>query len=673
MKRNASVFLESVALSMLSAWGAVGCLTSAFSLTVANPQGMMLLWVCWALLCACLLGRRWGIALLLALGALGAGYLWHDGRFGQQLLSLLGVLAKAYDAGYGWGIPQVLQVERLSPDLPVTVLGMLLIFAVSVAVCRRKGNALAVFLLLVPLACCLVVTDTVPEELFLFLLLLCLCLLLLTDGVRRENGPQAGRLTAIALVPLALGLGLLLHFYPRETYVNTTQALRERLTAAVMELPQQLEDRGFEWLTGLGKKQTVELSSLPSQQLLGIPVAELTAEQSGAVYLRVQDYDVYTGTAWESTSGRQDTLAGTGEERGMVTVKPLAATDAPLLPAFPEGQTFLTDGAGENEQGQQEYTAALRSASMGAFPSQQWLKLPAETSRRAKELLQGLPGEKETVEQTVQILADYVRSCAAYDRGGTSMPTGETDFALWFLEQGEQGYCVHFATAAAVLLRSAGIPARYVTGYRVEAQAGQTVQVTSDHAHAWVEYYNYRTWTWNILEATPADESLPPVEIVPETTQATQATQPQPQSTTMAATVGATQPAPTEQPVQTPEAGWQMPLWIPVTVLTVALFWILTEAQRLLRIGLRIRKQSKGNGNRQAVTIYQELRQLHLLLKRPMPEELLQLVEKAMFSQYLLTREELEVFLASQAACRRALRRAPWWKKLLYRYWFAVI
>ena len=124
---------------------------------------------------------------------------------------------------------------------------MILIFGISFAVCRRKGTALAVLLLLAPLACCLVVTDTVPGEAFLFLLLLSLCLLLLTDGVRRENGPQAGRLAAIALVPLLLGLGLMFHFYPRQTYVNTSQALREKLLTTVAELPRRLGEQGFEW------------------------------------------------------------------------------------------------------------------------------------------------------------------------------------------------------------------------------------------------------------------------------------------------------------------------------------------------------------------------------------------------------------------------------------------
>ncbi len=671
MKRKAPVFLESAALSILGAWGAVGCLTSAFSLTVAKPQGMMLLWICWALLCSCLLGHRWGAAALLALGAVGAGFLWRDGQFGRQLLSLLGVLARAYDAGYGWGIPPALQVERLTTDLPVTVLGMILIFGISFAVCRRKGTALAVLLLLAPLACCLVVTDTVPGEAFLFLLLLSLCLLLLTDGVRRENGPQAGRLAAIALVPLLLGLGLMFHFYPRQTYVNTSQALREKLLTTVAELPRRLEEQGFEWLTGLGKKQRVELSNLPDQQLLGIPVATLTADREVPVYLRQQDYDVYTGAAWESTPDRQDTLAGTGEELGAVTVRPLNAQSALLLPAFPDGQTFLSDGAAVNSQNQWEYSVMLRSGSMGTFPSQQWLELPEQTSRRAKELLQSLPGEKETVEQTVQLVADYVRNAAAYDRGGTSMAPGETDFALWFLEQGERGYCVHFATAAAVLLRSAGIPARYVTGYRVEAIAGQTVQVTTDHAHAWVEYYNYHTWTWNILEATPADESLPPAQTVPETTLSTQP-EPQTQPTT-APTAGATQPSDLPQPGTAPEEKWTLPVWIPVTVLALTIFWALTEAQRLLRIRLRRKKQTEGSANQQAGACFQELELLLRLLKRSMPEEVEQLAEKALFSQHTLTREELDLFITCQMACRRALRQQVWWKKLLYRYWFAVL
>ena len=51
MKRNIPGFLEAAALSMLSAWGAVGCLLSAFALPVTYPNRVMLVWLCWALFC----------------------------------------------------------------------------------------------------------------------------------------------------------------------------------------------------------------------------------------------------------------------------------------------------------------------------------------------------------------------------------------------------------------------------------------------------------------------------------------------------------------------------------------------------------------------------------------------------------------------------------------------
>ncbi len=671
MKRKLPIFLEAAVLSMLCAWGAVGCLISAFSLPVEFPNGVMLAWLCWALLCAGALSRRFGEAAVLTLAAGGAFLLWREGSFGPQLLSALGILARAYDGGYGWGVPEALRVERIATDLPLTVLGMILIFAVSRAICRRKGNTLPVLLVLLPLAACLVVTDTVPAEEYLFLLLLGGCLLLLTDSVRRESGSQASRLTAMAAVPVALALGLLLHFCPQAAFVNTTDQLRENILVSLMELPQKLRIQGLDWFSGFRQRETVELAQLPNQLLLGVPVAEVTAEQSGPVYLRVQDYDVYTGTAWESSGGRQDTLSGTGEERGTVTVKTLNLQNSMLLPAFPDGQTFLTNGTAVNESRQREYTVTLRGSSMGTLPAQQWLTLPDETGRRAKELLRTITGDQSTVEQTVSAVVQFVRASAVYDRAGSAMAPGEEDFALWFLEKGDRGYCVHFATAAAVLLRSAGIPARYVTGYRTDAVAGETVKVTSDDAHAWVEYYNYRTWTWSILEATPSDASMVPTETSMETTQAAQ---PEPQTQPTSVPVSqATQPAANAEPQAAPEEHWQLPVWIPLTVLALGAGCALTELQRLCRIRLRRRRQTRLDVNRRAAACCQELQLLTRLLKRPIPEEVVQLTEKALFSQHTLTREELSVFTACQSACRRALRRAPWQKRLLYRYWYAVI
>lgn len=670
MKRRLPVFAEAAVLSVLAAWSAVGCLQSAFSLQLRSPNTAVLIWLVWAVLCAAALLRRWGGAALLASAAVGAAWLWYDGTFGTQAVSLLGILAKAYDGGYGFGVPEALQVPRTAQDLTLAVWGMGIIFAVSRTVCRRRGNALPVLLLLLSLAACLVLTDTVPQPPYLFGLLLTFGLLLLTDSVRRESGGQASRLSAAVAAPLAAALALLFYCFPQSSYVNNTQALRENLLTTLNDLPQMIQAQGMDLFSGLRPREKVELSSLPTQLLLGIPVAEVTAEQSGSVYLRVQDYDIYTGTAWESTPSRQDTLAGSGSQRGGIEVRMLSNQRNQPVPAFPDGQIFLTGGAAE--KGAVEQSFLLREFSLAAYPGDQWLLLPEATGLQARALIQSVGIGTESVEQTVQAVAEYVHGSAVYDRSGTTMPEDAPDFALWFLQEAEEGYCVHFATAAAVLLRSAGIPARYVTGYRVDVKAGEPVQVTSNDAHAWVEYYNYRTWGWYILEATPAAPDDPGEA---ETAAPTEAAVPTASQTPEVTSAPITQPLPTQEDLQPPAAHPRrtIPVWIPVTLGTLALLALLAEGQRRVRIELRRRRQKRGSANQRAAACARELQLLSRLTRTRIPEEVTELTEKAVFSQHTLTAPELRTYALCQSAYRRRLRAAPWWKKALCRYWYAVI
>ncbi len=79
-----------------------------------------------------------------------------------------------------------------------------------------------------------------------------------------------------------------------------------------------------------------------------------------------------------------------------------------------------------------------------------------------------------------------------------------------FLDGNRQGYCVQFATTLALLLREAGIPARYVDGYIAQSLVpsnGEAVEtyaatVRDRNAHAWVEVW-YDGIGWIPYEATP--------------------------------------------------------------------------------------------------------------------------------------------------------------------------
>lgn len=669
------VFPESVLLSLLSTWGSVRCLISAFSLPVTMELEIGLVWLIWAAICALLMPRRHGVAacVLIALG--GAAYLWYAAPVRTQLGSLLSTIARVYDSGYGWGVPAALRQETVPMDLILELLGIFQIFFVSRAVCCRKRTGGAVVALLVPLAACLVITDTVPSVPGLFALLLGVIVLLITSGVRAESGDQGTRLTLAVLVPTALALGLMFYLVPQESYVNKTEEVRAQAISWLAELPEKIQSGQIAVPNVHRTRDQVNLSSLSAQPQLRIPVAEVTAERAGPVYLRSQDYDRYTGTSWQSTLDRQETLVGTGGDWGIVHIQTLNAQSMLLLPSFPDGQTILMDGMAENDENLRDYSVRCRSSLLGPYPGEDWLVLPETTAARAKAILRRIPGDMSSIESTAAAIGEYVRGRAAYDRATRAMPAGNEDFALWFLEEAETGYCVHYATAAAVLLRSAGIPARYVTGYRAEVYGTDAVRVTSDEAHAWVEYYNYHNKTWSILEATPSDLTLEPTEPT-EATATEPATvptmQPQTTETTIPAETGTN--APTEESWSAPE---QEPFRFPtewlLAVLAVAAMWGVVEAQRLLRIRIRHSRQSRGSTNQQAAARWPELRCLFRLLNTDAPEELTGLTEKAMFSQHTLTQEELSRFSACAAASRKALQRAPWYKRLIYRYWYAVV
>lgn len=71
----------------------------------------------------------------------------------------------------------------------------------------------------------------------------------------------------------------------------------------------------------------------------------------------------------------------------------------------------------------------------------------------------------------------------------TDYPPENRDFVSYFLLDAKEGYCSYFATAMAVMGRIAGLPTRYVEGYLARGKAGETIMLTGEDAHAWVEIY----------------------------------------------------------------------------------------------------------------------------------------------------------------------------------------
>lgn len=109
------------------------------------------------------------------------------------------------------------------------------------------------------------------------------------------------------------------------------------------------------------------------------------------------------------------------------------------------------------------------------------------------------------------LVAGELRSLARYNIDPGPLPGG-ADPVEYFLGENRQGYCMHFASAGALILRQLGVPARFVSGYVVlpdrfrQSPEGYRASVRDDDAHAWVEVW-LEDVGWVPVEMTPGYES----------------------------------------------------------------------------------------------------------------------------------------------------------------------
>ena len=153
---------------------------------------------------------------------------------------------------------------------------------------------------------------------------------------------------------------------------------------------------------------------------------------------------------------------------------------------------------------------------------EQYVSIP-ESVYEVLEKYFSVSGEITTV-QAKQKITELLGEMLTYQENILT-DSGRRNFPSYVLEVSQEGYSVHYATLAALLLRSCGIPARYVEGYVVtpsqaEAMAdGETLTLTQRNAHAWTEYYLDGVG-WIPFDATPGYSDILEYELPPDGTPA---------------------------------------------------------------------------------------------------------------------------------------------------------
>ena len=134
------------------------------------------------------------------------------------------------------------------------------------------------------------------------------------------------------------------------------------------------------------------------------------------------------------------------------------------------------------------------------------LDIPTQLDPRIHQLASRIFTGCSTTTEKINAVVNYFRTNYTYSLGLDIPP--DRDKLTHFLLAESIGYCEYFASGAAILLRLAGVPTRYVTGFLVtekDAQSDFWVARNMD-AHAWAEAWDQEQSQWTIVEATAQED-----------------------------------------------------------------------------------------------------------------------------------------------------------------------
>lgn len=139
-----------------------------------------------------------------------------------------------------------------------------------------------------------------------------------------------------------------------------------------------------------------------------------------------------------------------------------------------------------------------------------YTQLPEELPARVKELAETITaGKTNWFDKAMAIESYFGNTEFTYDPKNVAVPGDAEDYVDQFLFDTKRGYCDNFSSSMAVMLRTLGIPTRWVKGftggdfleYSNEDSSRQLYEVTNNNAHSWVEVF-FPNQGWVAFEPT---------------------------------------------------------------------------------------------------------------------------------------------------------------------------
>jgi hypothetical protein len=414
---------------------------------------------------------------------------------------------------------------------------------------RRDYRHLYAISLMAILAAAALTTDAWYVPVFLLYLLAAVWTLLLYH-LTQETGETPAVITASSTTAcLTTSQGRITHRFFWLT--NGTAVLTITLTLAIFFLIPRigagvLQKTSGEALRTTGFSDRVDLGTIGSvkqdpQIVMRIELPDQPAVEKDRLYLRGLAYDQYNGRSWSHSGTRRRSLnlvangtfltrpaGGRLPDSQSVPIRQdilLETLDTAVLFAAPFAELvsgeFLTVQADAMSglylpfppSSRIRYSVTSQAprlvadeqiASILAYPDSirsRYLQVPVGSEQVADLAFRVSQQATTPFERTLAIqqhLLENYRYSLEADTTTLSHPLEE------FLFTRKTGYCEHYATAMVVMLRTAGIPARLVTGFLATEwnEYGGYFTVRQRDAHAWVEVY-FPHSGWITMDPTP--------------------------------------------------------------------------------------------------------------------------------------------------------------------------
>ena len=544
----------------------------------------------------------------------------------------------------------------------------------TISLIRYKRILIPSLLSMVLLVPCFILVNTLPSLVCLFIAIASLIALYISKNTRKFRPSQGGVVAAISFGTMLVVMAILLAFNPIEKYERFDW--QENLLQSI-ENSFNIDD---------GRKTSTEKNlneikgSLEEKENLS-DISPLTQTHTpsavgGNIYLKGTAYADYRDNIWSIISNNDVARYPQDFVPFTATIGNNALTDTRVhmlkeskiayvpyfLESLPDTLNSVADVCVKNNTDKNEfyyshypfyaentyrYNSSSEAEDYKTFVYDTYLEIPRTTQIELRRIAEqeGFLDSELTVSEKIEMVKNYISNSKTYSLKTPKMPSGK-DFVTWFLNESNTGYCVHFATAGTLMLRALGIPARYVTGYYATAYANQTVTVTTDNAHAWIEYYS-DTAGWIPLECTPS--SFQPARYVGSqrasggSTDTTQPTTVEPTTAPTAPTNGTASHS--IKPKNDIKSSFEFNGFTiaMMSLGIVALALIAIFSRRIIIIKKRKQRFETGRNNKRAICIYKELKNLTKISHILITDEVKSVYEKARFSNHTISDDELKI------------------------------